>query len=199
MVYPFGTKMGTKLGITKEVLETEIASGMTFKAMSKIHGCSISSIHRHLQMYQLEYKDNRKKLNKDEVRQMVADGASNAEIAEKFGCSELTVKDFVNRNELSKLRLRKYREYIEERTESGGTICKANTLNRTARKCLYGGKCGNADCCDKLLLTGKRRRYDPENVNICYDFVKASEREKERFRMSIIGRNKDVLMIGKEG
>lgn len=189
--------MGERLVLSKETLEQQVKSGMTLDRMSKIHGCSISSIHRKLNEMGIEYKDSRKKLNVEDVSEMLEQGCRNDDIAKKYGCHYKTVEDFIKRHELSKIRVRKYSQNIEELKSGSATICKPKVLNKTAQKCIYGGKCGNCDCCDKLILTGKRRKYDPENPNICYDFVAATPKQKEQFRMAQLGRHTDVLIYGK--
>ena len=189
--------MGEKLAIPKETLEKQVQDGLNFETMAKINGCSVSSIHRQLKRFGISYTDNRKKMDIEEVRKMVESGATNDDIAEKFGVHPTTARDFIKRSGLHKVRQRKREEQIEKAKEVGGVICKPKICNKTAQKCLYGGKCGNSDCCDKLLLTKKMRNRDPKNPNICYDFVAATPKEKEQYRLQKIGRNVDVIIYGK--
>ena len=183
--------------ISKEELEQKAQSGMTLKNISKIYGCSIASVHRMFKRYGIAYNDKRIKLNLKEVTEMLEQGCGNIEIAREFDCDEKTVHNFIKRNDLSELRMKRFQIQVEN--SKAEVICKPQVTNKRAQKCLYGGKCGNCDCCDKLLLTGERRKYDKDNPNICYDYVAATKKEKYEYRLQILGRNSDVLISGREG
>ena len=171
--------------LTKEYLTNEIASGRSLSDIAKKTGYATSSIHRWLKEYRVDYSDTRKKIEKDDAVEMLKNGASYYEIAEKYDCSVKAVADFVRRNGLNiktikKAMVEKESKEIQKETET--VVCKAGLINKTAQKCLYGGRCGNCDCCDKLDLTGERRRHDPENPDICFDFIRATKKQKESYR-----------------
>lgn len=53
--------------------------------------------------------------------------------------------------------------------------------NRTAKRCLYGGICGNIDCCDYYLLTGKMRPIvDPKDTHYCTIFTPIPKKQKQK-------------------
>lgn len=193
------------MNIEREVLEREIANGLTLSAISKKHGWALSSVHRKLNQYGIEYTDSRKaEINREYVANLLRKGKTREFIANQLGVSAVTLRLFIRNNGLESIvsydkeRIAKEMIAIESRKTERGVICKLDkgsvTVNSVSRRCLYGGRCSNCDCCDKLYLTGERRRYDKENPHRCFDFVEATKKEKEAFRKLKNDMASDVVM-----
>lgn len=201
---------GMRLQVTEEQLKKDIRSGMSLSQMAEKYECSVSSVHRCLKSYGVTYSDCRAKIEKEEAIEMLKNGASNDAIAERFECSKSAVNDFIKRHKLQNIRKNHFRRIEEELRQKSVpnecVVCKptenvynfrlsqATVVNKTAQKCLYGGKCGSCDCCDKLYITGKARRRDKDDPTICYDFIRATRKEKEEFRKHLKSGDADVLI-----
>ena len=182
--------------ITKEILESDVQSGMTLTQLGEKYGCRASAIHYWMKKFGIRnitydgFKERR-----EQYIGFLKDGLSTEEIAEKMGCSFDTASNYIKAHKLHGFRKKKrVVEDYEKKVSDKGVLCRAVAISKTKRRCLYGGKCGNCDCCDYFLMTGKLREYDPENTEICYCFVYADDETKRRVNEMKRKRERDILI-----
>jgi len=183
--------------ITKLQLETAISENMGIKEMAIKFSTSNASIHRWMKKYGLKSNiksgwENRKQQYID----LLKEGMSNEEIAEKLGVPYKTVCEYINNHKLKSYRKKKPDIFAGMKDGDKQTmLCRNLACSKTKRRCLYGGHCGNSDCCDYLLLTGKRREYDKENPEMCHCYVYVSEATKKKIMAQRQQQARDILVV----
>lgn len=183
--------------IAKSQLEKAIADGMGIKEMSVKFNTSVGSIHRLMKKYGLKsqiqsgWEERRQK-----YIDLLKEGLSNEQIAAKMNVSEDAVRNYINKHNLKSYRKKKPDLYsCLEEGEKQKMLCRNIGYSKTKRKCLYGGHCGNSDCCDYMLLTGKRREYDKGNPEMCFCFVYASEATKKKLMAQRQEIARDIMVM----
>lgn len=182
--------------LTKESMAIDVASGMTIQQMSDKYKKSVGTIWRRMKTFGIEnitYKPFKER--REKYIELLKAGESTEGIAKKMGCSYDTAYNYIKTHKLQGYRKKK-RIILNMDGEAleKGVLCKAKTSSKTKQRCLYGSKCGNCDSCDYILMTGKRRKYDPDNPEICYSYVYADAETKRRISDAKIHRERDVLI-----
>lgn len=182
--------------LTKENLLCDIGNGMTIMQLSDKYLVSVSAMWRKLRKYGLKtktYNDHEEK--KKRCIELLKSGMTNEEIANELNCTCESMTIYIKNHKLGGYRKKKVIQYMKEVTPDGkGVLCKSTSVSKVKRKCLYGGKCGNHDCCDYLLMTGKLREFDKENPEICYCYVHATDEMKRQVADIKWQQGRDVLM-----
>ena len=185
----------------KKMVE-EFNNGVAVTDIAKMLGVSATTIWRRIEEMQVKRTmEIEKRIDKKRCIEMLRNGSTNEEIATEFQCSATTIKRFLKKNNLRGYRKKKVTksdvsELISELKARGEKVkfCENTAESKTMKSCLYGGRCGGYDCCDYLSMTGKRRKYDPENPQICHCFVHVKEAEKRKVEFEKAKNARDILV-----
>ena len=198
--YGIVTSGQKKVVISKEVLEDMVAKKKTVSEIADELQVAKSTIRRRMNEFGIiSYNPQKERqfIDKEKCIEMLKNGKSNEQIGEEFNCSIETVRTFIRNHDLKGYRRKNIKETIKAisaLTGEEGVICKSSLNCDTKRKCFYGGKCGGYDCCDYMLMTGKRRKHDPDNQELCFNYVYATEAQKREIANMKIEMDRDVMI-----
>jgi DNA-binding CsgD family transcriptional regulator len=190
-----------KVEISREILEKAVAENKSVLQIADELQVASSTIRRRMLEYGIvAYNPQKCKqtIDREKCIELLKEGKSNEEIANEFNCNVTSVRNFIGNHNLRGYRKKKKLSIICKRGESGqeGVVCKNSQYeNGTKRRCFYGGKCGIYDCCDYLLMTGKRRKHDKDNPELCFCYVHVTKDEKRQIAMQKINSDRDVLIV----
>ncbi len=191
-----------RIEIDTDILKAEYEKGTKVDRLAEMFYVSENTIRRRLAELGLKkYELPELKIDKMECIGLLRQGKTNSEIAEHFGTTITRIRTYIKNNGLKGYRKKKVlvsdvSQTIEQLSAKGCTKvkCKAQKISKVKKSCLYGGHCGGYDCCDYLMLTGKRREFDPENPEICYCYVHVTEAEKRKIETAKTRQNQDILI-----
>lgn len=190
-----------KVEVSKEVLEKAVSEKKSVLQIAEELQVASSTVRRRMMEYGIVAYNPQKHnqvIDREKCIELLKEGKSNEDIAKVFNCNENTVKNYIGNHNLRGYRRKKKLSIICKRGESGqeGVVCKNSQYeNGTKRRCFYGGKCGIYDCCDYLLMTGKRRKHDKDNPELCFCYVHVTKDEKRQIAMQKINSDRDVLIV----
>lgn len=190
-----------KVDVSKDVLIKAVKEQKTVSQIADELQVANSTVRRRMAEYGIiAYNPQKSKqiIDREKCIELLKAGKSNEDIATEFDCHVDTVKNFIGNHNLRGFRKkRNIKEIIKAKsnlTGEEGVLCANNLICKTKQKCFYGGKCGGYDCCDYLLMTGKMRKHDNDNSQLCFCYVYASKAEKMEIAAQKINADRDVLI-----
>lgn len=199
--YGIVTSGQKKVVISKDILEDMVAKKKTVAEIADELQVAKSTIRRRMNEFGIiSYNPQKERqiIDLDKCIEMLKNGCDNEEISEAFNCSVETVRVFIRNHNIKGYRKKKsIKEIIKAKSEltgEEGVLCKSTLSCQTKKTCFYGGKCGGYDCCDYILMTGKQRKRDPKNPELCFCYVHASASEKREIANMKIEACRDVII-----
>ena len=183
--------------LTKETLESAIAEGLGIREIAQKFSSSVGAVHRTMKKYGLKsQKQSGWETKRQQYIDLLQEGLSNEEIAERMKVKYSVVRDYINNHNLKSYRKKKPDIFAGMKDGDKQTmLCKNLACSKTKRRCLYGGHCGNSDCCDYLLLTGKMREYEDGNPEMCHCYVYVSEATKKKILAQRQQQARDITVV----
>lgn len=199
--YGIETSGQNKVVLSKELLEQAVSDRKTVSDIADELQIAKSTVRRRMNEYGITPYNPQKErqiIDLDKCIEMLKNGCGNEEISEAFNCSVETVRVYIRNHNIKGYRKKKsIKEIIKAKSEltgEEGVLCEATLSCQTKKTCFYGGKCGGYDCCDYILMTGKQRKRDPKNQELCFCYVHASASEKREIANMKIEACRDVLI-----
>lgn len=183
--------------LTKETLESAIAEGLGIREIAQKFSSSVGAVHGTMKKYGLKsQKQSGWETKRQQYIDLLQEGLSNEEIAERMKVKYSVVRDYINNHNLKSYRKKKPDIFAGMKDGDKQTmLCKNLACSKTKRRCLYGGHCGNSDCCDYLLLTGKMREYEDGNPEMCHCYVYVSEATKKKIMAQRQQQARDITVV----